>query len=359
MRTNIVKLGLTHLKNELAEALYLYGSYDITRPITIFALVNERCNLKCVFCEFWERDKEERVPELNIDQWQELLLDLKGFSKNFSINFSGGEPLLKHGFLDLLVWCGRNEINAGFTTNGSLFTKNKIKKIIEANPLNVNVSIDSHIAEVHDGLRQVKGIWHKASQGVQALREARDKAGHTFPIVIKPIVNKRNYNTLPDIIDFALSVGATGVNFQPITNLSCYIKENLWVEPDQYPALKKSIDKLIEMKHSGSPIINSEKSLNLLIDHFNEAKADKQYLPCRIGMRNLFIKPDGSTMLCWEFEDIGNIAKEGVKGVWFSKTSKKVRKETVDCQKLCLLTCASQKTIFDKLKMAVVLFGKR
>ena len=122
-------------------------------------------------------------------------------------------------------------------------------------------------------------------------------------------------------------------------------------------AYKLFSGKEVWLQQTFTPIINSELSLNLLIDHFKEKKADKKYLPCRVGLRNLFIKPNGDSMLCWKFPDCGNVVRDGASGIWLSKTTKKIRKQTVGCQRLCLLTCTSQKTLVGRLKMAAVLFG--
>ena len=45
-------LALKHVRNSVAEELYLRSGLDVTRPIAIYGIVNEHCNYKCRYCEY-------------------------------------------------------------------------------------------------------------------------------------------------------------------------------------------------------------------------------------------------------------------------------------------------------------------
>src|ERR1039458_4562297 len=102
----LVTFGLEHTYSALVEEVYLKTGMDATKPVAFYGLVNERCNVKCQYCEFWRLP--EYVKELSSAQWQAALLSVKEFVGEFSINFSGGEPMIKPGFIDLLCWCRDN-----------------------------------------------------------------------------------------------------------------------------------------------------------------------------------------------------------------------------------------------------------
>ena len=67
---------------------------------------------------------------MTIEEWQNALLRVKEFVDEFSINFSGGEPYIKKGFLDLLAFANKNGIHAGVTTNGYGMTKKNAAKTV-------------------------------------------------------------------------------------------------------------------------------------------------------------------------------------------------------------------------------------
>lgn len=349
----VAKLGASHILNDIAENIFIHTKKDYTRPKTIYALINEKCNSKCLYCDFWSRTENDRTSEMDIEAWKEQLTNLKQFSKKFSINFSGGEPLLKPGFLELMKWCSHNNIQSGFTTNGLLMRGKALEQIVDANPFNINISLDSHSAEVHDYVRGKNGCFDIVTRNVAELRKLRDAKGHSFPIVVKPTVHKHNYKHLSEIASMAESIGATAVNFQPIVAFTDTIKELFWIEEECLVELQASIERLIVDQSLHIRIINSHSSLRMMTDHFQGKKANKKYLPCRIGLRSLFIKPDGGSMLCWDFEECGNIFTEGIQNMWRSDKTKSIRSKTLKCKKLCLLTCTSQKSILDRAKVAI------
>ena len=76
---------------------------------------------------------------MTIQEWQSALLSVKDFVGEFSISSSGGEPFIKKGFSDLLLWCRAEGIEAGVTTNGSAFSPKIAAKTVAARPFNINV----------------------------------------------------------------------------------------------------------------------------------------------------------------------------------------------------------------------------
>src|SRR5262249_4846101 len=178
--SRLSQLAWKHAHNAAAEALYLRTGYDATKPVTFYGLVNEHCNVKCRYCEYWRL--KHYTQEMSIEEWQKALTSIKNFVGTFSINFSGGEPFIKPGFIDLLTWCNRNGISAGVTTNGSALTPRNAAKVVAANPFNVNISVDAPNAEVHDYLRGYPGLFAKLSNGIRYLLFERKRQGKKFPI---------------------------------------------------------------------------------------------------------------------------------------------------------------------------------
>ena len=184
------RLAVKHTQNAVAESLYRSTGYDLTKPVTFYGIVNEHCNVKCRQCEYWRL--KEYKDEMTIEEWQNALLSIKEFVGEFSINFSGGEPYIKKGFLDLLAFGHKHGIHCGVTTNGSCMTKENAEKTVAAHPFNVNISVDAPNAELHDYLRGQPGLFAKLSNGIGYLREECNKQGVEFPITVKPTINKLN-----------------------------------------------------------------------------------------------------------------------------------------------------------------------
>ena len=346
-------LAWKHTRNAAAEEAYLRTGYDGTKPVTFYGLVNERCNVKCRYCEYWRL--KHYVPEMTIDEWKSALTSIKEFVGNFSINFSGGEPFIKPGFIDLLGWCSSNNISAGVTTNGSALTKRNAAAVVASNPFNVNISVDAPTAEVHDYLRGYPGLFEKLSNGIRYLIAERDRQGKRFPINIKPTVNSKNFRLMPELVDWAIAKGVSCVQLQPMDRWTPETYDELWIEDAELPEFEQVVEQLIEMQRRGAPILTPPNILRLFPDNFRGKKAPEEVLPCRVGMRDFFIRTDGQVEVCVHYPPIGNIREQSARDIWYGPKAKEIRKKTVECDRLCLITCLSQKTLLDRVNMGMKL----
>ena len=346
-----------HLRSGLAEELYLLTGNDLTRPVTIYGTVNEVCNYKCRYCECWRMP--EYKPEMSLDEWKRAIVDLKKFLGRFHLQFSGGEPYIRKGFLDLIDFCHSEQVSWGVVTNGSAFVSDKVvRATIAAAPFTINISIDSKRAEIHDYSRGIEGSLERVVNGIGKLAAARKQAGLSFPIVIKPVVHRLNFRFLPEMVSWIQEIGATVIHFQPVDRWTPETYDELWIsKPEDLEALGKVRNELLEMKRAGAPILNTEITLLAWEKHFREEKADPEYMPCRVGLRNYFIRPDGDVELCWFYPPVGNVKRNTAREIWYGEAARQRRRETVECESLCLFTCLSHKTLGDKLKMGLTLIA--
>ncbi len=145
------------------------------------------------------------------------------------------------------------------------------------------------------------------------------------------------------------------MNLQPMDRWTPETYDELWIEADEHGELQKVVDTLIAMKRQGEPIINSELLLSLLVPHFREESAPPEVMPCRVGLRDFFIRTNGDIEVCFFYPSIGNIKENSAREIWYGPKAQEIRRQTVECDRLCLFTCLSQKTLKDKFKMGLTL----
>src|SRR5262249_47890629 len=138
------------------------------------------------------------------------------------------------------------------------------------------------------------GLFDKLSDGIRYLIEERKRQGVMFPIVIKPTINSRSFRHLPELVEWAVSIGASCVNMQPVNRWTPETYDELWIEEAELAEFEKVIERLIAMQRQGAPILTAESVLRLMPDHFREKKAPPEVMPCRIGMRDFFIRASGN-----------------------------------------------------------------
>jgi len=333
MSLQTIQLALINLRSKAREWAYLKVGLDVTRPVQIYGLVNNRCNAKCVMCDVW---REENTPELPAATWMNMLGALKKFVGRYHINFSGGEPLLKNDFHEILAYCKARGILAGFTTNGLLLNGENMQRFLDLGLFNINISIDSMNDEMHDSLRGVPGMLEKVTANIGRLVEYKTKHNCDVRIIIKTVVFNRNLDDLAGIVEYARRMGLTGVNFQPVFKWSRQSEEMFQVNQDK---LSGAVDNLIEMKKNGYDILNSEQSMRQWLSYFREESPPRSR-PCVVGLRNLTITAAGDLYLCGLCEStIGNAVDSDIRTIWYSPKARAVRRRLTQCKKLCTATC--------------------
>jgi len=353
--SDVIALGAKHVRNAAAEEVYLRFGYDFTKPVNFFGFINERCNVKCRYCAYWRLDHYQQ--EMTIEEWQRALLSVRDFVGRFSINFSGGEPFIKPGFLDLLAWCHGAGIRGGVTTNGSALTRRNARKLVAAKPMNVNISVDAPDAETHDYLRGAPGLFDKLNQGIGFLRQEQENQNVRFPIMIKPTITARNFRTAPQMVDWAVGAGATCVNFQPLERWTRETYDELWIDTEnEQTEFLSVVDKLLEMKRNGAPIMNSTPTIKEFSRYFQEAPRSVDALPSRVGLQTLFILTNGDVQLGFVKPTIGNLRKQRARDIWYGPEARRARKQSLSYDLLPFLNSAStRKSIRDRMRMAAIL----
>jgi MoaA/NifB/PqqE/SkfB family radical SAM enzyme len=295
---------------------------------------------------------------MTIEQWKEALASLKDFLGPYTIQFAGGEPFLKKGFLDLLKFCREQSIEFGLITNGFAFINPKvISTLVASRPLNVDVSVDGPTPEIHDRLRGVPGSLAAITRGIDALRAEQGRAGVRFPIRIKPTLNAWNFRSMPALVSWTVDVGATSIDIQPIREWTDESRTVLWLSPDEVVELEGVIAELIGLKASGAPIETSDHILKAMHDHFLRKPVTPEIATCLVGLRKFDIDPRGIVTTCGEFSPLGDVTKESARAIWEGIAARENRRQTTACTKGCAFGC-TPKPFREKVRRALILLRR-
>ncbi len=338
-----IRVGLTNVRQELAERLYLTSGLDITKPVQVYCLLTYRCNARCKMCDHWRL--EHYPEELPASVWIEALRDLKRFSPGAHVQFTGGEVLMKNDFLDILKWCGQNGLSAGMVTNAGMITREIAEKIVDCRPNNVNISVDSPFHAVHDELRGREGFLKKVIAGIGFLRDASEKAGVRIAISVKPTMSKLNFESMPELLEKAVSWGATMMNIQPLVVRT---DETVGMDIAGLDGVEEVFTRLLDMKRAGYPLVNTKRQF----DSWNKIGTvqSRRRKPCTVGLRLLEILSDGDVQFCNHIlTRIGNIRESKISELWYSPQAKIEREKTVLCRYNCTASCYVSRTFAEKV----------
>jgi radical SAM protein with 4Fe4S-binding SPASM domain len=337
----IPRVAMRRVQGIAREQIYLTCGSDFTRPETIRGCVNYRCNFECQYCYSWQRSE---YLEISIAQWQEALLSLKTYIGKYLIQFSGGEPFIKKGFIDLLIFCHAHGIEWGVITNGSAFTQRMVESVVAANPVNIDISVDSSSAVINDEVRGSEGALSKIENGIKRLVDERAKQNRRFLIRIKPTVTRKTFRLLPDLVTWASIHGSDSIDFSPVRPEQFWTDrhyQDLWLTNSELDELDQVVHELIRLKDNGARIETAPEKLLAFVDHFRGRKTYTGVSPCRVGMRDYYISPVGDVQVCWEYPSLGNVTRQSAQEIWEGAKAREIRAQTVVCNKFATTVCAN------------------
>ena len=165
-------VDLEKLKTECLEKVNETVHKEYEQPVLrqLFIELTSSCNLKCQHCgSSCGPRKQDGVPLEMLDIiLSEIAYDPEYKENKPFIVLTGGEPMLRPDFVDVIHMIHDKGFNWGMTTNGTLMTKELAQKCREAGMYSVAISLDD-LPEYHDAFRQVPGAYEKAVRGLETI----------------------------------------------------------------------------------------------------------------------------------------------------------------------------------------------
>nr|WP_321258501.1 radical SAM protein [uncultured Pseudodesulfovibrio sp.] len=174
--------------------------------------ITDVCNLRCIMCGQWGENgflhgkklAELKKAEVSPARYIELLDDLVANGHEPNVYLWGGEPMLYEGTLDIIEHAAKLGLPPSIATNGTRMT-DAIDCFTESPLFLLQVSIDGHNAELHNGIRRGPkdlDVFGTIMDGLSNMRDARERKGTDLPIIASlTTISRENHEHLVDIYD--------------------------------------------------------------------------------------------------------------------------------------------------------------
>lgn len=321
-------------------------------PISIHLDPTNRCNLKCRFC--WQRSHErlgwlDTENELSgrkllsiVDQAAELGV------KDWLIS-GGGEPLLRtDDTVSIMKAIKKNGMTGDIITNGTMLNSRHIKDIVNFGWDTYRVSINGPNAKEHDFLVNSDGAFDKAVKSIVEISRLKEEIGVKYPeIGFNTVINRNNYQKLPEIIELLHDLGGTFINTQTIILYS--EEEKVWTLKDEHRKdSQEYIRKSIETAKKLGIRTNLESYLDKkLLKDSTEMDGMKDLTMSEVSKINhangfvktfcfepfylMTIRANGTVGSCRLFGDKGdNITEKSLRDIWFGEYFTNARESQIN-----------------------------
>jgi radical SAM protein with 4Fe4S-binding SPASM domain len=333
-----------------------FEHFGIKKPLSLYApfLIvwdfTHKCNLKCTHC--YSDSGGIREEELTTAE-AKVVVDQLADAGVTALAFSGGEPLTRSDFFEVARHAADRGLYISLATNGTLLTKENVRKLKEAKVNYVDISIDGATAKTHDEFRGVPGAFDKAMAGLKNCVEA------DLCVCIATTATKKNLDEMPAIIDLAEAIGAerfTNFNFVPTGRGKEHFDQDLSAEERE-----KLLHYLLARMSKGckTTILTTTPQLarvgiqcqgvggtgevTMSMAHMQTVKVTKKAVPladfiggCGAGRLYCSLSPSGDVHPCVFFPvTVGNLKKENFTDVWLNSPMFKALRDRKNLKGAC------------------------
>ncbi|MDK2970823.1 MAG: hypothetical protein PWP23_578 [Candidatus Sumerlaeota bacterium] len=328
------------LRRSLEPVAYRFDGAFV-KPSNITLSLTNRCNLACPTCAFWKTPNEAKETELTLDEMKTLLAQLREWLGPFVLGLTGGEPFLRPEIFDLIDEADRLGIRTMTVNNGSLLPPRRIEQI-KKSPIDlISFSLNHLDPAIHDETRGHPGSAEKIFKAIEDL----NYPGRPFKITLSTILMGYSIDHLPDMARWVRDKGLDGITFQILYFESgnddyepgWFKKSPYW--DDDADKINRGMDALIAARKSGLPITNSVEQMEYMRRYLLDPEGP-QDIPCKVGVANLDIEPDGTVRLCDVMDAVGNVREMHPRDIWHSAQAHERRKQIHGCGAACRIkTC--------------------
>jgi Fe-coproporphyrin III synthase len=161
--------------------------------------LTERCNSRCVTCDYWRNGRMD----MTVERLQRLLPSLRQLQTRVAL-LSGGEPLLNPEWAEIADLLRANGQKVWLLTSGLALAKHarSVAQLFDA----VTVSLDGTNPATYAAIRGLDAFG-KVCEGI------RRASGEGVSVNVRVTVQRANYRELPLFVDVARRAGARQVSF--------------------------------------------------------------------------------------------------------------------------------------------------
>jgi len=265
-------------------------------PLAVHFDLTYRCNERCVHC-YLDHDDHGEMTTVEVKD----VMDQLAAAGTLFLTFSGGELLLRKDFFALIAYARGLQFDLKIKTNGMLITAEDAARMRDLGVRQIQISVYSHRAEVHDAITKVRGSLERTVAAIRFLTSCGLK------VIIANVLMRQNAG-----------------DYQGVSALAATLGAEYTMDPTITPKMDGNTETLA-LRMPATQVLHLFKDRSLVGDDFcippsTDAEADPELLdsvPCSAGHIACYISPYGDVYPCVQFPiPCGNLRQDRFEHVW-------------------------------------------
>jgi MoaA/NifB/PqqE/SkfB family radical SAM enzyme len=315
----------------------LRGDFAYAGPSYICVDATNRCNLHCLCCAYHSPLSDKAVTatqDIDPELFKRLCRDAKALGTNMIVIQGEGEPLLHPGIFDLIETAKAGGFITKMFTNGTLLDDLRIKAILDSGLDSLKLTLWASSPEQYEKNYpgSDKANFTKVKDGLKRLAESKSARKQKTPLIeLRHPINRHNYQTLEQMVDFSQDYGCDKIVFS-VTHATHgqEIFRSFMLTPEEEKIVCASLNRLKPKLKS----LSIQHNLNEILTRYRLGEAVWEKTPCYIGWIHARIKTDGSALACNPCENasMGNLYQNGFQDIWNNEQIRGFRSKAMTFQ---------------------------
>jgi MoaA/NifB/PqqE/SkfB family radical SAM enzyme len=305
------------------------------RPLAAHVKLTENCQAKCISCDYWKSRWDEGIDTARAIDLVNQIADA-GIR---SLRFTGGEPLLRRDFFEVLQRAKTSSLKSIILQTNGLLLKKLNKEINDSPITNISVSIDG-LKETNDRIRGIRGYFDLGMEGIKLLRNKK--------VSIAITLNRISASELGTLADVARDAGA-GIDLNILSRSLFFLKDadiaSMWPE-------RKDVLQIASFLRDR--VKRPAYEVDYFTQYYNNEKVDEP--PCVLGYLQVFVLSNGDVLTgCYPLPPVGNILRDSLANIlaseaYLRQSQAMIRRECPSC------TCGIESSLAMKHAASSALF---
>ncbi len=272
-------------------------------PYRMDLALTYRCNNDCSHCY---NARSRQFPEIDTDTWKSIL------DKTWEIGiphvvFTGGEPTLRNDLPELITYAEKNGQITGLNTNARRLRDRKfIDALVDAGLDHVQITIESHIPEIHDYMVKAPGA---LKQSLEGLRNVLDTPLY---VMTNTTLLQENSPHLEGTLHFLASLGVPTIGLNALIFSGHGATVGTGLDESELVSLLDVARKLTDNYNQKLIWYTPTQYCN-----FDPMQLQLGIKGCTAALYNMCVEPNGDVLPCQSFyQPVGNILKDDWDQIW-------------------------------------------
>lgn len=301
-------------------SVYLFRTKPKRGPCYVNLAISKDCDFRCVYCDRWKENDFKEAPLTTEEKLK--LVDQLAESGVCMLSLYDKEPLLANDLESVVARAKKRDMSVNISTNGFLLQE-KAKTLMDLGVDSIIISVESHIAGIHDEIRGRIGSFDRINAGIEEIKKIRKKRLHPY-LSIRCLINKQSQGHLRDYIEYWKDK-VDEIILKPIG-------KNELIHYSIPPDMQFCADDRHSFEHHYYEVLRRYPSINnpynrAMPFYFFEPETLMKKYDCFAGFLFGNIDLSGNVYFCAENKHkIGNIREGGFLTIWSSSRSSEERK---------------------------------